>query len=279
MKTVVATVLHPISAPFWNDFIAAVESQTDKDFELLIVQDGVPAPENPSSLRVRSLDVTGRSISQIRKALLRECSLMGAQWVILADSDDKMHKARVEKSKRGLQEGAAIVFNDLIQFPLNGAAKLWLHDRIKSPFVSLEDIKEGNCLGFSNSAFCLKKMPEIVFDIGDDIKAFDWAFFTRFLYYEKQAQFISDGLTFYRVHGENMALFKLERAKIEAALAIKRRHYSDLVGLIPWAAEKLKEYDLLQSWLRGDPGHWAEYINKLSASDQANYIWWEAVHP
>ncbi len=278
MKTVVASVLHPQSTPYWGEFFDSVAAQTDLNFELLLVRDSVPQPSVNFPVAVYHLDATGKTISQVRKALLQECIDIGAKIVVLADSDDKMHENRVEKSKKAILEGASIVFNELVFFPMAQAPVAWLGRRC-SAFVGYEDLKEGNCLGFSNSAFLLEKMPASVFNIDDQIKVFDWAFYSRFLYSGQRAQFLSEGLTWYRVHDENMALFKLEQAKIESAIFIKIQHYKDLIGLIPWAKEKYEEYEKLQKWLELDPKNWKAYIKKLNSLDQKKYMWWEAVHP
>lgn len=278
MKTLVASVLHPQSSPYWEDFFESVAAQTDLEFELLLVRDSVPQPSVNFSVPVRHLNATGKTISQVRKALLQECISLGAEIVILADSDDKMHESRVEKSKKAILEGASIFFNELVFFPKAQPQAAWLGRRCGA-FVGYEDLKEGNCLGFSNSAFLLEKMPASVFNIDDQIKVFDWAFYSRFLYSGQRAQFLSEGLTWYRVHDENMALFKLEKTKIESAIFIKMQHYKDLIGLIPWAKEKYDDYEKLQKWLQRDPENWKPYIKKLNSLDQTKYMWWEAVHP
>jgi hypothetical protein len=281
VKLVLASVVHPKSLPSCADFLASIAAQTDEHFETLLLLDGVTldALAPPTDSRRTCFSAQG-SPPFLRKQLLRRCADLGADGVILLDSDDTMKANRVATCRSFLESGTPLLFNDLAHFHgefAEAKATPWLSAVISAPSMGLADLAEQNCLGLSNMAFLMREMPQSIFGISEKMSAFDWAFAVRFLLGLGPggvATFVRSTCTYYRQHDENMADIGVEEGALARCLEIKLAHYRDLVGLWPPAVEMARQAEeLLQLRFTGDRA-WAEYVRWAQGRFNPRGLWW-----
>lgn len=163
--TVILTFTYPLIEPYFEDFLKSCETQTNKEFDIIIVNDGLTSLQSMidchPSLNVSIKDYKG-TISENRIYGLNLAKQKEYKYVILADSDDFFSANRVQKTKDLLSK-YEIVANEFDLVNINGEELVtnYISHRLKSGIIiGFEFIKEKNVIGFSNSAFRAELIPE-----------------------------------------------------------------------------------------------------------------------
>ncbi len=274
--TVILTFTYPLIEPYFKDFLLSCERQTNKDFDIIIVNDGLESLKSIISeflgLKYIIKDFRG-SISENRLYGLQLCKYEGYKYIILADSDDFFSNNRVQKTKEFL-ERYEIVSNDFDLVNIKGETieSQYISNRIvNGQIIDYESIKTQNILGFSNSAFRADIIP-LNLSIPKVITVVDWFFYTILLYQGHKAIFTNEMITYYRQYDDNMIGINNETTEnYRKKLLLKSKHYQYLSKLIPdfkSLSEKYKKAEILDD----------NQIKILLNKNRITYpLWWENI--
>ena len=280
MKTVIVTVIYPQVMQFCSDFVSSVNQQSDRNFDLLIVNDSVECPEAIlEHLQVDwfLLDATGTP-AQLRKFAIHHAVEKNYDIIIFADADDVMGKNRVEVVKQYLINNK-IIFNELKLFHdcINKAAPYLSKRFIDGDIVTLQDLDNSNCMGLSNTSLKTEVIRDILNLIPDNIKVFDWLFFNRVLAVGYEAIFTSKTTTYYRQHHNNMAApFTLTNDSIIKAVEFKFDHFCSLRDLGPWYEKQAIAFGQLREILKED-SFIVQYCEAVRKNSSKYPLWWEPI--
>lgn len=231
LKTCVFGVVYPGMECFLDDYLSSFEKQTDKDFVLCLINEGVKDLEERITripIETRTLSCKGTP-SELRTRGITWCKELGFDILVFSDTDDTFIPNRIAVVKECLSHNSDIVVNDLIPFGV-GIRKIrkWLSPRLKSgEALGIDSILMGNCFGLSNTSIRMSIIENVNFNIPPDIHAFDWAFFSRLLNLNANAVFTSNSVTYYRQHSRNFVGFCMaDDESIIRGVDIKKSHYS-----------------------------------------------------
>lgn len=232
-KTAVLTVIYPLAIPFFYEFFDSLRNQSYKNFDIIIINDGV------SNLPRRLLAGLNYKIYNYNStpAKNREYGLnviceSGYKEVILSDIDDYNRTDRIEKSLAYLNQCDCIV-NDLNI--VNSSGKLIISDYFKHSHVipeciNLDFLKDKNICGFSNTAIRTDIIYPVVFP--KNVRIVDWYFFTKLLLEKRSIRFVPDALTYYRQHDNNeIGIEDSKTASFRKLIQFKIEHYTHLLNL------------------------------------------------
>ncbi len=281
MNTAVFSVVHPNSFPYLQEFLHSLATQTDKDFTIFLLNDGVPNIEESIGhfdLNIQLRNVSGTP-SSIRKIGIEWVLQQGVDAIIFADSDDYFMDNRIEVSKKFLSN-YDIVFNELLTvgdelqrpLPILGGR---YHDKEMLPKNGIDHL---NCMGLSNVAMktaCISKMLAL---IPNDIIAFDWAFFFLCLHEGVKPVFTKQTSTYYRQHKNNIAsLWSLTEDQILRGVRVKRDHYKFISRYVSeWELMSIS-FDTLLTRLNKDAVFKDNYCREIRKLAPPLPLWWETI--
>lgn len=229
MRVALGTVVYQAAWPYKEEFIQSVNGQTEQDFEVLIINDGIDEKEIEGFKSALQKKVTvveagkNSSISEIRKTLLTEAKRADIGLLVLSDFDDVFDRNRVEKSVLAVENDVCIYYNNLKTFDGNV-----VFQHLPTQVKHYKDILEHNFLGLSNTAL---KMDLIDMDFIQELKevktnVFDWYLFSRLLVEGKRGKLVEGSYTYYRIVGNNIAgLTSQNSDAYKKELKIKKEHY------------------------------------------------------
>lgn len=275
--TVILTFTYPQVEPFFDDFLKSCNVQSNKDFEVMIIDEGMPSlhilTERYSQLSTTIYPYKG-TISQNRLYGLKQAKQLGYKYIVMADSDDYFSGNRVEKTKEILTN-YDIVANDIDLVNMKGEQleSQYISKRLKNgELVDFDFIKYKNILGFSNSAF----RSEILFedlDIPKNLNVVDWYFYTVLLHKGYKALFTNEITTYYRQYSENMIGINNETVdNYKNKLILKSRHYKYLSTSIP----ELESFALIYNNVEGLEDIQIEQL--LNKNKIEHPLWWENIN-
>ena len=271
------TVVYPGMELYWKDFITSLEAQTCRDFDLIIINDGVTDFEFESQiLNITTLNCSA-SISKVREFAINTIIEFGYQTIIFGDSDDFFKENRVEVSLNALKE-YDIVVNELELFAgekmIGNCFSQVLNNKQE---ISLDFIKNKNLFGLSNTAIRLNKIPNIILE--DYLIAVDWYLFTYLLSKNKKAVFLAETSTFYRQHGQNTAGMRQEKdlSQIQKGILVKKYHCQAVLerNLFPEDSYWYKNWQFF-SELYDNENKLKEYFKNLNQNEIRNSLFWWA---
>ena len=289
-ETVFLTTIFPASQSFLHDFFRSLQSQTEADFDVLVINDGVIGFDEYKR-QYADLNII-EEISTASPAKNREYGIntaveLGYKCLILGDSDDFFSNNRVAESIEGLKDND-IVVNELTIFSLQNRIDNFFFKHINSISTAQDNILNGNIFGFSNIAVRTSMIKgDLKFD--DSLIAVDWFFITLLLLGQKpQIKFLGNVQTYYRQHGNNtigMSLL-LTNDKLDLGLKVKSIHYSLLIehcrrnNLEDYSVlfeNKLQELQKLKEQLL-DISFKEKYINVINNSFSDIFSgWWSEI--
>ncbi|MBT3305694.1 MAG: glycosyltransferase family 2 protein [Alphaproteobacteria bacterium] len=275
----VLTTVYPAALPFLDDFLQGLKNQTDRDFILFIVNDGVEALGELSSgqvFEIRILEASGTAAA-LRRQGIAWAEKEGAEWIILVDSDDICTADRVARTRAtcGKADG---LFNDLIPFGAQVSEETPLlspHFREPDPVVP-HALVNSNFLGMSNTAARADLLAASAAQMPEDLIAFDWALFTRMTLDGATIRYMDGAPTRYRQHADNIASpFNISDRQVLKGVAIKARHYElfDPDGA-PYDA-LATGFANLQARLNSDASFCQEYCHAVRKNSPDFPLWWE----
>jgi glycosyltransferase involved in cell wall biosynthesis len=281
MNTAVFSVVYPGAEPYFPEFLSTLSKQTDRNFTLFLINDGLLNIEK--FLKGTDLDTKIKDVNAPPAALRK----MGIQWIqeagadaiIFADSDDYFAENRVEISKDILNK-YDLVFNELI---LAGKGDTDSTPILQTHFadgeiVSCEHIRTANCMGLTNTALRVKNIPLYIDRIPKNIVAFDWALFALSMHAGARGIFTKKTATYYRQHDNNLvSLHSFTETKILHGVQVKRDHYQMI-------SKFYKEYEPLAdifvellARLQSDKILRQKYCQAVRKNAPAIPLWWESI--
>lgn len=229
-KTVFLTTIFPASEVYLDDFFSSLQTQTYKDFDVLVINDGI---ENLIDYETKyvNLNIIEKKVSK-EPSKNREIGInwalkLGYKYIVFGDSDDYFSENRIQRTVESLQSND-IVFNELVVFNKKYRINNFLMNQIEKLDRIQETIYQGNVFGFSNIAIksdIIKK--KICFD--ENLIAVDWFFITTLLIQNNyQVKFLADVQTYYRQYNNNTIglSMQLTEEKLILGIKVKEIHYS-----------------------------------------------------
>ena len=281
MRTAVVTVVYPGVEKYLADFFASWASQTDRDFEILVVDAGASELDahiksfRSSLPNIHILPARG-GVVELRKKAIRWAGEKGFDLAIFSDADDFFKADRVATAK-ALSSLGQVLFNELILvWPDVEKRVPLMSDRFEEgQRLDSADILNFNCLGLGNTAAWLENIVPVLDEIPDSTEAFDWALFAKVLARGNSARFTRKTATYYRQHSNNIAApFDLSESQILRGVDVKRQHYAILGASV---SRLENAYAALSSDLRSDPAFRGEYCAAVLAAAPEKPLWWEAI--
>lgn len=280
--TVVFSVIFPSNLPFFPSFLRSLESQTNKDFKLILFNDGVSDLEKylqNTFLKIQSYDVAGIAPFEIRLAGLQKLLDIDAKYVIFADTDDLLSPERLDLSVKYLKTHP-FVCNDisLITFEEKLIAESYWSSRIAdhSEF-NICSIKTYNIMGLGNSAMQCRMLPPVLKKVAGSESGNDWLFFSA-AGDDLNGLFISECKTLYRQHEHN--LIGKKEVSPDGLLAIidrKIQHYQ-MLERIHFSGYDVKEQIEINKEIKAKCNADRFFLNeqvRLINSLGINFFWWE----
>jgi glycosyltransferase involved in cell wall biosynthesis len=281
MMLAVLTTVYPAALPFLDDFLEGLQNQSDSNFTLFIVNDGVEGLEGlPSgkNFDTRILKASGTPAA-LRRQGINWVTEDGAEWVVFADADDVCSTERVART-RGSIDGVDGLFNDLIIFNDQSTVERSLFSTRFSDgdFVRSSNLVNKNFLGLSNTAAKASLLRYSASHIPEDVIAFDWALYTRMVLENATICYMDGAPTYYRQHRGNVAgLGNISNKQIFKGTRIKARHY-DLFRPHGDPYDRLADdFVDLVSRLELNGPFFRDYCRAVRKNSLESHLWWEAM--
>ncbi len=229
MKTCFATVIYSQAKPFLQDLLDSVDNQTEKDFDLLIINDNYSPRELnwlelPAEAKLVNLYDNRFTIGRTRIELLRSAKAMGYELVIIGDADDTFSTDRVEMVKKAaeLDKESVFFYNKLVTDKGSD-----VFDYLPETVTKASQIAQENFLGMSTTAIRVDKLSDEFLDslIEGDCAVFDWYLFTRILKDIGTGAYVKGGATIYRIYDNNEVGVSRDLAREKL---VKLNHYENL---------------------------------------------------
>ncbi len=280
MSLAILTAVYPKAEPYIADMVKSLAEQTDQDYVLYVLNDGVPEVEKYFSTlinKTKILPVSGTA-SYIRKHGLRQVISDGVDLVVFADSDDFFCPNRIAISRQFLMKFDVVV-NELITFGENcrrPAPLLGPHVK-NGERLTLSDVLDHNMLGLSNTAAHVACISKYFDHVGDDLIAFDWALYVRALFDGASCVFTSQAITHYRQHHDNIATIdQLDDKKLLQAVRVKAAHFAALADIGKPFRDRSCDYGALLDHFEKKPENVRLYSAFLKNHKPPCGLWWSS---
>ena len=226
------TTIFPASKQYLTHFFSSLANQTYKNFDLLVVNDGVSnfdkIKEQYNYLNIIYYNVNSTP-SKNREFGINKVIELKYDYIIFGDSDDYFKENRIEVVSDLLLE-YDIVINDITNFSSNNIEYNFL-SKILNKTAQPINIVDGNLLGFSNSAINTNLIKQNV-QFKDNLIAVDWFFFSTLLLNNDYSIYFTDKTeTFYRQHDKNTIGFfnSVTYERVKLGIKVKLQHYESIV--------------------------------------------------
>lgn len=226
--TAFLTTVFPLCENYLDDFFKSLVSQTDNDFDLIIVNDGFKKLPffiaKYTALNIIEV-ISNNTPIQNRIAGLNYVLEKKYENLIFGDSDDYFAENRVEVSKSLLLNND-IVVNELILFnELNRTDSIF-----KDIKFSTQDLVEKNIFGLSNTAIKTTAIRDINLEPITDVVAYDWYLFSLLVFKGFTFKFTSETYSYYRQYELNTLgiSFKLNEKNLYNLIRVKKMHLQAL---------------------------------------------------
>jgi|GEM_PF-70679 len=203
----VGVVVYPMPEDIFMAYVDSLVAQSNKSFDLLVVNDGygdlrVLHDSLPES-RIVEIEPQG-SIAKNREKLISEIVSRGYEMAVMTDADDVSSINRIERSL-ALLKRYDLVINDLdICYPDGSVAKNYVSKRVRSGSeIEIHDISKLNFAGLGNTSFRVSIVSRMNVDFPDDLLAVDWYFYSLMMMSGAKAIFDSVSSTSYRQWSAN----------------------------------------------------------------------------
>lgn len=230
--TCFCSVIYPNNIVFFESYLISLTKQTDKNFTLLLFNDGIENLANyltRYNFEYQIITVIGTA-SEIRTQMFNYLKQSSFEYVIFGDTDDYFPENRVAINKL-LLKTYDVVANDLCLVTEQEELITdcyWRDRKELKNLIDLSSISEYNFLGLGNTAMRTESLPiNVVFE--ESVIAVDWLFFSRILKNSVRVCFTSETFIYYRQHENNTIGRKaLTLDKFKREFKIKLNHYTIL---------------------------------------------------
>lgn len=251
MKVAVGTVIYRNAWNWREAFLHSFLEQTDKDFELLVINDDIEETDLEYFTDGNSkflIDIVkgkeGATISENRIRLLSEAKDRQYDLLILADFDDWFAGNRVEYTKNSYRSDICFYYHNLR-----------LEHESENCFANLpfdidkiDGLLEKNFLGLSNTAVNINLIePDFITSLENvQTNVFDWYFFSRLLLERKKGIQVQDTYTYYRQQQNHLAgIVHDDFDSLKKEIKVKLHHYLLLKQYSPLYSELYDSYSQL----------------------------------
>jgi len=269
--TAFLTTIYPACMIFFEQFLRSLDLQSDKDFDLIIVNDGVVNLEKYFEKYKRinyAVIPSTNSIVENRKIGIDLIKRQKYKYLIFGDSDDYFDSKRVFVSKLNLAS-FDIVVNDLNLFDSGGVYKEKIFSqRLEDTLeIDLKFIEDKNIFGLTNTSVRVSSIKNMV--LCESLVAFDWYLFSKLLYENNSAIFTNKTHTFYRQHKNNtVGLGDNSINSIKKSIHVKKIHYQCMRKI-----DNYFDVHLLQ--IKNFEENMSKIKFKKNINNTENLLWWE----
>lgn len=279
-KIAFLSVVFPSIERFLDDFFKSLEVQTFKDFDVLIINDGLKGFEaykkRFSGLNIIEIEFT-ETPAKIRELGIKQALDKGYSAIVFGDADDYFAKNRVEVLKALLKD-FDIVVNDIELVNESGEQikKGYLSRRIKDKeALGIQHIRDKNFMGLSNTAVRSRLLENL--EINKELIAVDWFIFSVLLMKGSKAVFTSETETFYRQHGGNtIGLDSMDNKKLKNAIKAKLLHFREMAKYYPEYNMPYEQMKALEEKISNED-FLKECLETTLLCKIENPFWWEEI--
>ncbi|WP_414151379.1 N-acetylneuraminate synthase family protein [Acetobacterium carbinolicum] len=277
MKIALGTVIYKTSYKYYKDYVVAINNQSTKDFDVLLLNDDLSreqcdvlsnALDNKVELVNSKLNST---IPELRIDLIRVALEKNYDILVLTDFDDTISKNRISEIESNFDPIYSFFYNDL--YYMGSGDRFFCN--LPVIINEINPIMETNFLGLSNTALNLNKISFKMLSMFKNMQteAFDWMIFSLLLLYGHMGKKIKNCKTYYRIHDKNIAGdFDDSIQGLKKEIEIKIDHYSNLLNIDFRYSELYKFYFELN--LSFD-----KYSDKLLSNlTTNNQYWWGSIN-
>jgi hypothetical protein len=274
MKISLVLYVYPGIEKYLNDLIKSINNQSNKKFDVIIFND------NANNLNVlfkdleihySIVDVAG-SINEIRFNSLKILRTIKSEYVIFQDADDFMDENRIEENLKALRNYDLVV-NDLCLVNENSQImenSYWAK-RLGNDFEFDEKfLRDKNIVGLGNTSIKKTLLIDPRLSFSPLPLAFDWfLFYQIFKLNNLKALFITNTITYYRQHQNNIAgIKKLDFPRLKHVLNVKNAHYNALSNIGFDFKKELNQLNQIQVDI-------IDFLKFNSEKENFNFLWWE----
>lgn len=228
------SVVYPQALPYLKDVRESALSQTRKDFDFIVVNDGCDKEriiEELQGLNISILEAEG-GFTANRLQGIEYARNKGYKYFLFCDADDSFTSNRYERTIAEFEESEA----DILVCNLNIAdehcqpfLKEYFSKEIpEDKWIDAEFLKDKNIFGMSNTAIRLDALTEDIQILETPIV--DWLFFSVLLQKGLKAKYITDSMVNYRQYSTNMiGITQYDVASFKKLARLKNNHYKLLV--------------------------------------------------
>lgn len=278
---VLFSVVYHASEIYLNDFLNSLEHQTDKDFDIILANDGVRNIDEYTD-RFRDLNITSISVDgnpeAIRLLGIRLAADAGYESVVFGDSDDYFDCLRIEMIRAYLQKNE-IVFNDIHLVDENGCVieKNYLSHRFGNrQKLYKEDLIDKNFIGLSNSSVNVRILRNL--ECPDDLEVFDWYLFSMLHWKGCCSLFTNETATYYRQHSNNCIGMKaIDKDAVIRGVKVKLNHYMQMRKYASLYESLYEGYNQLFVKLMASPSFEYDYCQSIVSRKTDYPLWWEQI--
>lgn len=273
------SVVYPQALPYLKDMRESVLSQTRKDFDVIIVNDGCDKERIIAELQgsdITILEAEG-GFTANRLQGINYAQNKGYKYFLFCDADDSFTSNRYERTIAEFEESNA----DIIVCNLNIAnekcepflTSYFSKEIPEDRWIDADFLNDKNILGMSNTAIRLNALTENI-QI-PETPIVDWLLFTVLILKGLKAKYITDSMVNYRQYNTNMiGITRYDAASFKKLARLKNNHYKLLVESGYHQYEKLyKESMALQSLSDEE----IERIVKREQNYHPQPLWWQII--
>lgn len=236
MKTALSTVIYKQAHPYLQDLLTSVDNQSNKDFDLLIINDNYTKAEleevekqihnTVHGINIHIEDISDKqlSIAGTRIEMLKTAKRLGYESLVLVDADDTISPTRMESFIKSfeLDKDRVFFYNKFV----TETGK----DVFKTLPDAVEDIKpiaQANFLGLSNTGIRISCFSDDFLDslYEGAVAVFDWYLFSRIIMDIGTGAYVDNASTIYRIYDDNTAGTTRDLNK---EYDVKTTHYNNL---------------------------------------------------
>lgn len=274
-RILLAGVIYPSVMHYFAEMAESITEQTDKDFDVLIVNDGVEKDIYiPGGIKVIGSE---GSPSANRMQTIRYAIANGYDYIGWFDADDRLTETRVEQLKMLIDENpeaGMIIHNlDLIDEDSKSLDKTFINR--ESGKITISDILFYNLAGFGNTVVKVSELKDYILNL-PDVKAVDWMLFSCMLIRGVTAVFVSKSLYEYRIYSGNMSGCVQSKAEFLKHAEIVREHYDALGATLKPVLSNEQTMALAEYRLRLKDA--SKYDFSAASVSNTGLLWWEDIY-
>ncbi|MCM1213730.1 MAG: glycosyltransferase [Lachnospiraceae bacterium] len=249
MKVIFGSVVYPTALKYLDDFLKSLNEQTDQQFELLLVNDGIEKEtlnayiqkyKNLSEKTIVLKADAGQAYYLLRILLLKEAKRREGTILILGDCDDFFSRDRVTSVVSEYKPEMWFFYNEILDFAYKPVMPI-----LPKETKSIYNIAEYNYLGLSNTAINLDKLSiDFLNSLQEgNTSIFDWYLFSRIVLAGGGGMYLCHGKSYYRIHEMNLAgIMQNTEDAINKEIRIKLEHYRLLKNYSQYIEGLLADY-------------------------------------